>query len=402
MEVRLEFVHALVDRQAARAGVRVLHIKGVAAGRQLGLRGRRPADVDVLVAPGDEAALVAALEGCGWTREDPTRAARLVGHATVLTHPGWGCAVDLHHRFPGIELDATTAFDLLWQERVALVLGGHIVHVPPGPAQALLVLLHAARGHGTPRARDDVEQVRCGLGPDEAGDVRRWAQRLHSGAALRAVAADWGRSGGRLHDWHWRAQADPSGSGVQLWIGRALTAPSVRTAAAVLATAVVPDRRTMSIRAGRPLSRGALVAAWVGRWGTGLAAFVRSIRSRAGADAGPPPGLTVPDRGSAPGAGGAAPTGPGELVEDDDLALRLDGDRAWVARLSSARVHVLTEPALLVWERARVHGRAPEAEILARVVADLRPWTALPGAELTGQVRDTLAQLRAAGLLGSG
>ena len=167
MHVRLELVHCLVQRAALLSGSRVLHIKGVVAAQHLGLVGRRPVDVDVWTSPDEVGLLIRELERGGWVADDISPSARRYRHAAVLTHPVWGCSVDVHHRFPGIGLDPVPAFEEIWSARDELEVAGWRLAVPSTGGHALVVLLHAARGMGSLRARDDLRQLGSLLGEQD-------------------------------------------------------------------------------------------------------------------------------------------------------------------------------------------------------------------------------------------
>ena len=109
----------------------------------------------------------------GWSVVTRFETGSIFEHAASLWHTQLGY-VDLHRRFPGVDLDAEAAFDVLWSER----LERHIAHqpcpVPSTDGQRLILLLHAARGGGVrhPDAqllwRAPVPTNRSGAGPGRA------------------------------------------------------------------------------------------------------------------------------------------------------------------------------------------------------------------------------------------
>ncbi|GAA3673629.1 hypothetical protein GCM10022237_36540 [Nocardioides ginsengisoli] len=393
MAVRLEFVHCLVQRAADAAQVRVLHIKGVLAARQLGLVGRRPVDVDVWSSPGEVGRLIRELERAGWVADEISSSARRYRHAAVLTHPAWGCSVDVHHRFPGIGLEPAPAFEELWAQREEQDVAGWRLAVPATGAHALVVLLHAARGMGSLRARDDVDQL-CGLLEQrEIRAVADWATRLECPPEAAAMATSW-----------LRAVPPPvgvaDGAGVRLWLGRIGAARGLRHRAALLRAAVLPDRAVMSARARGPLAGGALVRAWSVRWLVGLRDLTRLLaRPAVRATAPHLPDATsaaavMPVRDAAPAPVRAAPATDGAAR----IAVRRDGDDLWVARLDTGVVRLLNATAALVWEAARPadSGPPPADDVVVAVLATL---LGAADDEVAPSVRGALAALRDAGLL---
>jgi Uncharacterised nucleotidyltransferase len=400
LPVQLEFVHGLVDLVASRSGCRVLHIKGPVAAGQLGLAGRQSGDVDVWVTPDHRAHLIRTLEEVGWTPLDQGRSIKLIEHATVLTHPSWGCAIDLHHRFPGMGIEPQGAFDLLWSAREQVTIAGHDLAAPSLSAHALLILLHAARGRGEPRALEDVRHVTSMIAPSMVGELVAWAKLLACEPALAAVVPAWSDKGDGPEYLHWRVRAGEQGaSGVQVWLTRMLASPGVGRKAALLRGAILPDRVVMVRRAGRSLTTPGLVWAWLRRWGKGAVATPRALvqlsrppltESRVASAA---PLADEQAIRHAPATGSAAV--PTALAWSEAEGL------TWLADLLPLRVFVLTPTAALAW-RVAAHQMSADGQVSVPAVVEavedaVRGQPALLQDDVLRAV-ETLSEL---GLLGS-
>lgn len=72
------------------------------------------------------------------------RSGGLVEHSTNWYHPQLG-QLDVHVRFPGIQVEAGRAFEALWRDRGTQRVAHRACVVPGVTAQRLVLLLHAAR-----------------------------------------------------------------------------------------------------------------------------------------------------------------------------------------------------------------------------------------------------------------
>lgn len=189
-QVRL--AHGILQRTANAAGVDILHIKGPSlhpALLQRSADGRSPVprhstDADVLVRPSQLERFQRTLERDGWRMTADFIAGSAFGHAANYWHEILGYC-DVHRRFPGIELDAERAFDILWGSRQSLRIAHVTCHTPDLNAQRLIILLHAARS-GRPEHPDKVRAW------DDAAEADRdavlgLASRLDAEVALAAA-----------------------------------------------------------------------------------------------------------------------------------------------------------------------------------------------------------------------
>ena len=156
LSVRLRFGHAAVQHLADEIGVDLLHIKGVAVDPRLRPMTHRGSDVDVLVRPEHVAAArpsaatarVAPLQHLRVRLAVRPRAdlpARRVG---IRRHPPF------LPRHPRRRPDARSSD--VWADRATISIAGVGCPVPSVPAQAVLLMLNAARSRAD---RQDVEVV---------------------------------------------------------------------------------------------------------------------------------------------------------------------------------------------------------------------------------------------------
>ena len=185
----LELLHAEVCWSLAKADVQCLVIKGPSVAQWLYADdgGRESVDVDVLVPPEEWDEAVETLTSRGFiathegSREGETapHSAEFHREDEELGHH----SVDLHRYFPGIEVSASDAFEVLWEEREAAVQAGVPVWFPSLDARALIVGLHAARSPGVRRTIDDLTRMA------EWADASGWESVVTLGRRLEALPA---------------------------------------------------------------------------------------------------------------------------------------------------------------------------------------------------------------------
>lgn len=138
--------HALVARVADTLGIRVFFIKGPASVIQGLRRPKTSVDVDAFVSPTDLEPLLAGLHERGWRKRTAEEDMRVFPkHSATLNHPSWPCHIDVHFRFPGMERDASGAFDEMWAHTEVLELAGQGVRVPSKALGVVILALHALR-----------------------------------------------------------------------------------------------------------------------------------------------------------------------------------------------------------------------------------------------------------------
>lgn len=152
---------ALVARQV---GIRMLAIKGVAAAQYALRPPRLSSDVDVLVDPDRYEDLVETLEDRGWIqRHSDLDTATFPRHSVSLFHPAWGMDIDVHFRYPGIELTPVESFNRLWIQRTTLWCGNQPVYIPGFADAVLIAALHSLRGLWIDRHETELDALveRC-------------------------------------------------------------------------------------------------------------------------------------------------------------------------------------------------------------------------------------------------
>lgn len=225
--VRVEFCHAALQHIADRAGVDLLHIKGIAFDAQWRQRPGGGSDADVLVRPSQVPRFLEAVETLGWRRRSRFHTGSPFEHAQTYWHDHFAYA-DIHRFFPGLGQDEAT-FDVLWADRGQVDLAGQPCAIPSPAAQALISVLNKARNRsaGTGQAADAVLQDPI------ADEVQALVPRLDA-------AVGWAAARGRLdevrhhrdHDL-WHAVTQQTGR-VHEWRARVTAAPTLRAKALVL------------------------------------------------------------------------------------------------------------------------------------------------------------------------
>lgn len=214
--VRLELVHAYLQKVADSCGADILHIKGAAIHPEL-VNGRRGSlDVDILVRPAHLELLLSELSGRGWERVTGFEEGSAFGHAMNLSH-ALGM-VDLHRKWPGFDIRPDVAFNLLWREHTTQEIAGVACSTPSLEAQRLILLLHYGRSGG--QRADDLERAWTSADAVTRESLVALAQRFDAHLALAAATGDLDsyRSdpGYRL----WRYFSRGTGGRFEEWWGR--------------------------------------------------------------------------------------------------------------------------------------------------------------------------------------
>ncbi|MGD8214491.1 nucleotidyltransferase family protein [Aestuariimicrobium sp. Y1814] len=203
--LRVHLAHATVQAIADESGADILHIKGPSVDPALRPRARASADADVLVRPAHLNSFMAGLKAHGWQQVTRLPSGGLVEHSTNWYHGELG-QMDVHVRFPGIQVGPDRAFERLWQGRTTRDIARRPCVVPDLVGQRLVLLLHAARGMAQYQA--DVKGSWLDASAEDRNAVTALAVDLRAEVAL-AVAT------GHLEDYRdhpeydlWRLYAD--------------------------------------------------------------------------------------------------------------------------------------------------------------------------------------------------
>ncbi|GAA3635451.1 hypothetical protein GCM10022200_18460 [Microbacterium awajiense] len=255
LAVRLHLGRAAVQTIAHRVGADLLHIKGDTVDPTL--RPGRPAgsDVDVLVRPAHVVVLDSALRRHGWSVYSTFRGGSPFGHAQTYRHDVWGY-LDLHRFFPGIELDAASAFARLWRDRASVTFGGVACAVPGVAAQATILAVNAARAGAY--ARTEVDQMWRDATPRLRAAIDREVRALDARLAFDAAFGELERHRGARTYRLWKAVSDGGGRAEEWW-GRLRASRGIREAFDVLVLAPQVNTEVLSHRLGRTPTRSDVI-----------------------------------------------------------------------------------------------------------------------------------------------
>ena len=196
--LRVHLAHAAVQGVADASGSDVLHIKGPSVDPALRPEDHESQDADILVRPRHLNLLQRGLRQHGWQQVSGLRSGGLVEHSTNWYHPQLG-QLDIHVRFPGIQLAAGRAFDVLWRDRGSQEIARWNCVVPGVTGQRLIMLLHAARS--LRNRSQDVQQAWGVATEAERTQIRGLAGELRADVALAAAT-------GRLDNYRDRPEHD--------------------------------------------------------------------------------------------------------------------------------------------------------------------------------------------------
>ena len=237
---RVQLGYALVQWVAEREGLQVLHIKGPVVAAQFPGPDRQSVDIDVLASPSGAGLLSERLTALGWVQLHEHDEFGLGLHAAVLSHPGWGITMDLHHYFPGFYRPADEVFRVLWQRRSVVQIAGRACPCPDRVAHGLILLMHAARNLGSTKAEDDISRVLDAFSADDRAELISLARELGALAALDVVTptgALTAAQSAQARYWRLHAMGAP---GAVLWLGALGAEPTWHGRLQVLRGAVAP------------------------------------------------------------------------------------------------------------------------------------------------------------------
>lgn len=277
LPVRLRLGHAAVQHLAEELGVDLLHIKGAAVDPSLRPGGYAGSDVDVLVRPDHVARLDRAMRRHGWRLYSTFEYGSPFGHAQTYLHEAWGY-IDLHRFFPGIQLEPERAFDVFWSDTHEVDIGAVGCPVPGVTAQAVLLLLNAARA---PRqARSDVSAAWRTASDEQRREIERLVSRLHAEVAFAAATGDLERYRGARNYRLWKVVSE-GGSRSEEWWARIRAAPSVWAGLRIAARAPLVNVDHLAHRLGRTPTRRDIVLEFLRRPVSAVREAARLMRRKA-------------------------------------------------------------------------------------------------------------------------
>lgn len=251
LPVRLRFGHAAVQYLATTIGVDLLHIKGSAVDPSLRPSGYSGSDVDVLVRPDHVPALDAAMRRHGWRLYSTFEWGSPFGHAQTYAHDAWGY-IDIHRFFPGIRIEPDRAFERFWTDRHEVELAGIACSVPSITAQAVLLVLNAARS--TKGAKPDVRAVWDEASPERRSEMEALVGDLDAPVAFAAATGGLERYRGERDFELWRI-VSRGGSRAAEWRARVRAAPDLGSAVRIVLRAPLVNVDHLSHRLGRSPTR---------------------------------------------------------------------------------------------------------------------------------------------------
>ena len=275
LSVRLRFGHAAVQHLADSIGADLLHIKGVAVDPSLRPMSRRGSDVDVLVRPEHVAGLDGALRRHGWALYSTFDYGSPFGHAQTYLHDSWGY-LDIHRSFPGIRTNPAQAFERMWADRATLTIADVGCFVPSVPAQAVLLILNAARSRAN---RQDVVMAWSSADDEQRRQVEVVVADLDAHVAFAAAVGGLERHRGERDYRLWKVVSE-GGSRSEEWWARVRAAPSVSAALHVIARAPLVNVDHLAHRLGRRPTGLEIVAEFFARPARAIGEAGRALRRR--------------------------------------------------------------------------------------------------------------------------
>lgn len=276
--LRVHLAQATAQYLADQAGVHVLGLKGPAVDASLrpsttfttadGFEETRAAprassDADVLVRPSHVDAYMRALQQHGWRIVTHFDTGSAFEHAASMWHDKLGY-IDVHRRFPGITIDAATAFDRLWADHDVKEIAHIACGVPSVDHQRLIMLLHAARGGS--RGASDTALLWDAASEETRTRTQQLAEQFGAQVALAAAT-------GRLDEYAddptsdlWRVFAlGEEPTRLQEWRARFRAAPTATAKMRIVAKSLMVNTDHLSMKLGRPVTRAEVAAEYVRR-----------------------------------------------------------------------------------------------------------------------------------------
>lgn len=276
LQVRVRVAHAALNVLASRQTIDVLHIKGAAGDRSLRPEGRGGTDADLLVRPDHTDEFLDALASAGWVSLTSFESDSDFGSSCTLWHDFWGIA-DVHRFFPGIGASPQYAFERLWRDRQVMEMAGIPCWVPSVPAQAVILVLNAARSQGS-RQRD-VDAAWHRATPERRRVIAALVADLQAEVAFAAGIGDLERfRGAREYDL-WRIESQ-GGTRIARWRARIKAAPTQREKVVLLLRVPKVNVDHLAVVLGRPPTTRDVVREFFARPARGVSEEARLLFRR--------------------------------------------------------------------------------------------------------------------------
>lgn len=275
-----ELVYALLANVARENDIEIVFIKGPTMHAQ-GLRAREHSgDVDCWVRPGDDLKLADAMVPWGWTPLLSPFTGTGVVHSLTLRAGAWGCAIDVHSRFPGMTVPPLEAFDLVVAHSEKRVFAGMPCRTPDRVAHSIIGALHGMRPTvGRTPTDADAQNAAYMLGAGGA-DALTLVSEFGAGYALarplRQAFPD--EAVGAIdtmppEDWEWRMTSSAPRRHL-----KALATVPLRQRPVVVAKLLWQSKATLQAAAANAAEVGSLRQRWVGNLQRIGSAFVGLIK----------------------------------------------------------------------------------------------------------------------------
>jgi hypothetical protein len=276
--IRLEMGHAHLQWVADDAGLRLLHIKGVALDERLRWAGRQGTDADVIVPASDADAYVNALQRHGWVLGNAFENNSSFEHAAALRHVDFGWA-DVHRYFPGFAKDPDAVFDRLWDDHLTIELAGRWCAVPSLPAQRLVLILHAARSPGSGHSSHDIVASWDAADAEMRGEIEQLVEELDAHVGFAAAMGELAAYRDRPDYELWRV-ASQGGTRLEEWRARIKAAPTRRAAWTLVLRAPLVNVEHLTMVLWRRPSRREILSEFFARPGRAIRDELRTRRRR--------------------------------------------------------------------------------------------------------------------------
>lgn len=188
----------------------------------------------------------------------------------------WGYG-DIHRFFPGIGAPPEVAFERLWRDRQVKEIAGIPCWVPSLPAQAVILVLNAARSQGA--RQSDVDAAWVSASPERRREMTELVADLQAEVAFAAGIGELERfRGAREYDL-WRIESQ-GGTRMAKWRARIKAAPTNRARIRLVLRLPLVNTDHLAVVLGRPPTRRDVALEFFARPARGIAEAARALVRR--------------------------------------------------------------------------------------------------------------------------